>query len=114
MIKIEKIELIEGSPCISNVEITGTASNYYYDQAEDKDFDLAEFYKALFPVIKNHIISLEKTMAKHIHKIRGERWIDRAAFFELAQLYGFDETYTQTVLAELGEFHTPIQNEAAA
>ena len=114
-----KIELIEGVPCISDIEITRTTASFHYDEAEDKDFDLAVFYKALFPVIKNHIVALEATMAKHIHKRDNERWIDKAAFFELSQVYrngdqcGLDEAYTQMILAELGEFHTN-QTEAAA
>lgn len=115
-----KIELINGVPCISNVEITRTAAKFYYDEAADKDFDFRTFYEALLVVIKNHIIRLEPTMAKHIHKRDNERWIDKAAFFELSQVYkngeqqGLDEGYTQSILAELGEFYTPIRTEAAA
>ena len=113
MIKLEKIELIDGSPCISNVEITATAANFYYDQAEDKDYDLGEFYTALFDVIKRHIVQLEKTLPNHIHRINGECFLDRAAFYELSQVYrngeqrGLDEAYTQTILAELGEYRQP-------
>ena len=46
-----KIELLKDDarkayvPCISEVEIATSAANYYYKQAEDKDFDLTQARK---------------------------------------------------------------------
>ena len=113
-----KIELLKDDakkayvPCISEVEIATSAASYYYKQAEDKDFDLAKFCGELMMAVKSHLVRMEQgDMVGHIYRKPPHVFADRAAFYELAQIYNWDEEYTQTVLAELGEFNV---SEAAA
>ena len=105
-----KIELLDNVPCITCVEIARTSAAAFYENAtvQDKEeCDLAAFYKAHYPIVKARLIKLAgEGMEQHIHRRPPLVFADRAAFFELAQIYNWDEAYMQTVLAELGEFTT--------
>lgn len=117
------IERIGNEPFISHVEIARTSANYYYKQAEDKDFDLAAYMDKHTAAIKAHLIRMEsEKMAfdqinKHIQRRGFDLLADNVAFFELAQRYNWDETYFQSVLEALGEYDVrdyPTDSEAAA
>ena len=103
-----KIELIDNVPCISCAEIARTSANDFYNNASDQAkeaCDLAEFYKAHYPIVKARLIELAgEGMERHIYRRPPLVFADRAAFFELAQIYNWPEEYFQAVLTELGEY----------
>lgn len=114
-----QVERIDNEPLISHIEIARTSANYYYQQADDKDFDLAAYMAKHTAAIKRHLLRMEgEGMSQHIQRRVFDVLVDKAAFFELAQRYNWDETYFQTVLEALDEYHPEgkpyTDSEAAA